>query len=108
MAVLAKPTEIYSTERPSDPTPFYPKDGDSMYLRNIGNTAHIHTMQKPKSRINWSKEHHKIYVRIAAPGWQGCKGVSKSRLRSYYPQFLLAFRRMFSVIMMLMMFGNFV
>jgi hypothetical protein len=28
--------------------------GESMYLRNVSITAHIHTVQRPKSRINLS------------------------------------------------------
>jgi hypothetical protein len=53
-------------------------------------------MQKLKSRISWNEESCKIYVRIICPR---CEGVSKSRPRSYYPQFLLAFKIMFIVIL---------
>jgi hypothetical protein len=28
--------------------------GEHMYLRNVGKAAHIHTVQRPKSRINMS------------------------------------------------------
>jgi hypothetical protein len=31
---------------------FDPEDGDSLYLRNIGCTAHIHEAQGPMTRIN--------------------------------------------------------
>jgi hypothetical protein len=30
----------------------HPEDGGSLYLRNVNNTAHIHTMQRHKSWIN--------------------------------------------------------
>jgi hypothetical protein len=33
-------------------THFIPEDGGSIYLQNIGNTAHIHAVQRPKSRLN--------------------------------------------------------
>jgi hypothetical protein len=33
-----------------------PEDGGSMYLRNVGNTAHIHTLQTPKRGININNE----------------------------------------------------
>jgi hypothetical protein len=32
--------------------PFDPKGGGKVYLRNVDNTAHIHAVQRPKSRIN--------------------------------------------------------
>jgi hypothetical protein len=34
------------------PTHFYPEEEDGVYLRNVGNTAHIYAMQRPKSRIS--------------------------------------------------------
>jgi hypothetical protein len=33
-------------------TYFDPEDGGSIYLLEVGNTVHIHTMERPKSAIN--------------------------------------------------------
>jgi hypothetical protein len=38
------------------PTYLNPEVGGRIYLRNIGNTAHIHTVQIPKSKINVNKK----------------------------------------------------
>jgi hypothetical protein len=38
------------------PTHVNPEDGSSIYLQNVDNTVRIHTMQRPKSRININKE----------------------------------------------------
>lgn len=35
---------------------FNPEDGGSMYFRSVGNDAHIHTVQRPWSRININSE----------------------------------------------------
>jgi hypothetical protein len=35
---------------------FDPEGGGSTYLRNVGNTAQVHTVQRPKSRNNDSNE----------------------------------------------------
>jgi hypothetical protein len=40
------------SERVSDPAHFNHKYGSRMYLRNVGNTAHVHSMQRPESKIN--------------------------------------------------------
>jgi hypothetical protein len=38
------------------PTHFDPEDGGRRYLRNICNTAHMHTVQRPKSKIKINNE----------------------------------------------------
>jgi hypothetical protein len=38
------------------PVHLHPEDGNSMYLRNVGNAAHIDTEQTVKSRININNE----------------------------------------------------
>jgi hypothetical protein len=42
-AVLFK-TQCYIYIETHQPTHFDPEEGGSMYLRNVGNIAHIHTM----------------------------------------------------------------
>jgi hypothetical protein len=45
------PKSIY-TRTLTHPAHFSCEDGNSIYLRNVGSTAHSHTVQRPKSRIN--------------------------------------------------------
>jgi hypothetical protein len=59
---LAPPVLHSSVRRPqllymwTPVQPAHPEDGGSTYLPNDGDTAHIHGVERPKSRINISTE----------------------------------------------------
>jgi hypothetical protein len=56
IGVLAPNSTPTYTQTLAQPAHSNPEDGVSMYFGNISNTAHIHNVQRPKSRINIKSE----------------------------------------------------
>lgn len=54
-------------------SPHFSTDGGSMFFWNVSNTADIHMVQPPRSRINSNKVRISIYFNEANKRWQGTR-----------------------------------